>query len=92
MSVVGNTPYVMYETSVDGWMKYFDEILVKGGNKQSSDGYHDHMKYGDGHFYWPEYIFEAYINHTSSHIFSKGLPNIPESRPHSRLYQKHKTW
>jgi len=92
VSVVANTPYVMYQTSVAGWMKYFDDILDKGGNKQSNDGYHDHMKYGDGHFYWPEYIFEAYVNHTSSHIFSKGLPNIPESRPHSELYEEYKTW
>ena len=29
-------------------------------------------------------FFEAYVNHRSDVIFLKGLPDILESRPHSR--------
>ena len=33
--------------------------------------------------YWAEFVFEAYMNHRPEVIFLKGLPDLPESRPHS---------
>jgi len=35
--------------------------------------------------YWPEYVFEAYVNHESDVVYLTGFPDIESSRPHSRL-------
>ena len=35
--------------------------------------------------YWSEFVFEAYVNHRSDVIFLAGLPDVAESRPHSRV-------
>lgn len=35
--------------------------------------------------YWTELAFEAYVDHRSDVIFLKGLPDMAESRPHSRV-------
>ena len=42
------------------------------------------MKYGLSSAYWNEYIFEAYANHRPDAVFLAGLPDVEESRPHSR--------
>jgi hypothetical protein len=39
--------------------------------------------------YWAEFVFEGYVNHRPGAIFLKGLPDVPESRPHSREYVRH---
>jgi len=41
------------------------------------------MKYGLNRNYWNEYIFQAYLNHTSSMITLTGYPDIGATRPHS---------
>jgi hypothetical protein len=43
------------------------------------------MKFGPARDYCSEFVFEAYVNHRSNVIFLSGLPDIPESRPHSRM-------
>jgi len=43
------------------------------------------MKYGPERSYWPEDVFEAYVNHTPEVIYLTGLPDVEESRPHSRV-------
>ena len=35
--------------------------------------------------YWTEFVFEAYVNHQTEAIFLAGLPDTPESRPHSKV-------
>ena len=35
--------------------------------------------------YWSEYVFEAYANHVTEAIFLMGLPDVPESRPQSKV-------
>ncbi len=35
--------------------------------------------------FWLEYVFEAYASHRAEAVFLIGLPDIPESRPHSRV-------
>jgi len=37
--------------------------------------------------YWPEFVFEAYVNFDPEVILLTGLPDVPESRPHSRINQ-----
>lgn len=90
--VVFNTPYIMYQTSAEGWQHYFERVIAKSKPDKQSVDYHRHMKYGPEPFYWPEYIFLSYINHTENHIFSKGLPDIPESLPHNDNYQHSRKW
>ena len=34
---------------------------------------------------WNDYVFEAYVNHQADAIYLAGLPDIPESRPHSKI-------
>ena len=41
------------------------------------------MKFGPARDYWTEFVFEAYLNHRSNLISLAGLPDLPESRPHS---------
>lgn len=49
--------------------------------------YERHMKYGPIRNYWNEFVFPAYVNHRPEVIYLKGLPDIPESLPHSKLYR-----
>ena len=44
-----------------------------------------HMKYGPTREHWTEFVFEAYLNLTPQVITLRGLPDVPESRPHSRV-------
>jgi hypothetical protein len=90
--VIINTPYVMHQTSKQGWMEYFKRALVDSDKQHQARDLHLHMKYGDEPFYWPEYIFYSYVNHTDSFIWSKGLPDIAESLPHRDEYQKDRIW
>jgi hypothetical protein len=41
------------------------------------------MKYGPSRKYWNEFVTEAYVNFRSDVIYLTGLPDIPESLPHS---------
>jgi hypothetical protein len=43
------------------------------------------MKYGPTREYWNDFVFEAYVNHQADAIYLAGLPDIPESRPHSEV-------
>ncbi|MFU8806004.1 MAG: hypothetical protein ACNA8W_19490, partial [Bradymonadaceae bacterium] len=47
--------------------------------------YEEHMKFGPTRDYWTEFVFEAYWDHQKEVIFLKGLPDVEESRPHSRV-------
>ena len=41
------------------------------------------MKYGLTKFYWLEYIFEAYVNHTPDLVLLTGFPDVKASLPHA---------
>jgi hypothetical protein len=43
------------------------------------------MKRGLDERFWLEYVFEAYASHRAEVVFLRGLPDIAESRPHSRI-------
>ena len=46
------------------------------------------MKYGPTREYWNDYVFEAYVNYQADAIYLAGLPDIPESRPHSEVSER----
>jgi hypothetical protein len=81
------TPYQIISPDVSAWNAYFDRTLATLGGKDKVRDYESLMKYGappHGHRYWTEYIFEAYANFEQEVVFLKGLPDVDESRPHSR--------
>ncbi len=90
--VVFNTPYIMHQTSINAWLQYFERTLSSTSDSQRADEFQQHMKYGPEPYYWPEYVFYSYFNHTPSFIWAKGLPDIAESLPHKDQYQRTRTW
>ncbi len=40
---------------------------------------------GDCRTYWNDFVFEGYVNYRTEAIFLAGLPDVPESRPHSAV-------
>jgi len=83
-SVVFTTPYVILEPGLAEWKAYLRRTLPKIGVDDEVSAYENLMKYGLGRNYWNEYIFEAYVNHQHDAVFLMGLPDVEESRPHSR--------
>jgi hypothetical protein len=47
------------------------------------------MKYGPSRSYWNDFVFEGYINYCTEAVFLAGVPDVPESRPHSESYSPH---
>ena len=80
--VVFTTPYIVLRPGLADWLAYFARTLPK---QRSAGDYERHMKYGPNRMYWLEYVFEAYVNHTSNAIYLAGVPDIPASLPHSQL-------
>jgi hypothetical protein len=81
--VVFTTPYVLLTPGLLEWRAYFTRVLSGTPKHAQLDAYKSHMKYGPTHRYWNEFVFEGYVNHQKEAIFLAGLPDSPESRPHS---------
>lgn len=97
-SVAFTTPYVIVDyafgrgmnTNVNklfyaekDWLHFIDRNLSSFKCKDMDQAYHYFMKYGLNKLYWPEYIFQAYVNHTSNAIWLTGFPDKPETLPHA---------
>ena len=88
-SVVFGTPYLlvrMPESPWDpreGWERYAERTLGPKPTPDRVTAWAAHMKHGPSLRYWPEYIFQAYVNHTAEVILLTGLPDITSSRPHA---------
>lgn len=83
--VVFTTPYLLIDPGEREWLAYFQRTLPDTTDDDRIAAYEHHMKFGPARDYWTEFVFEAYVNHRSDVIFLKGLPDVPESRPHSRV-------
>ncbi len=83
--VAFTTPYFLIDPGESEWLAYFQRSLPDVPTEDRITAYEHHMKYGPTRDYWTEFVFEAYVNHRSDVIFLKGLPDVPESRPHSRV-------
>ena len=81
--VVFGTPYLLVEPGEYDWQAYFRRTLPDAPIDDRIAAYEHHMKFGPTRDYWTEFVFEAYVNHRSDVIFLEGLPDVPESRPHS---------
>jgi hypothetical protein len=83
--VVLTTPYEIGAPRTPGWMAFLERTLPKTKLTDRKRAYEHLMKWGLAANYWHEYVFEAYVNHDPEGIRLMGLPDVPESRPHSRL-------
>jgi hypothetical protein len=83
--VVFTTPYVLLRPGEREWQAYFRRTLPDGPLETRITSYERHMKYGPVRDYWTEFVLEAYVNHRTEVIFLAGLPDVAESRPHSRI-------
>lgn len=92
-SLVFTTPYVISRQEAarfvfadpQDWMAFFERTMPKTGIANADQAYTHLMKYGLSPNYWNEYVFEAYVNHQADMILLAGLPDVPSSRPHSRV-------
>ena len=83
--VVFTTPYLLLQPGEHEWQCYIRRTLPDAPPEERISSYGRHMKYGPARGYWPEFVFEAYVNHRADVIFLAGLPDLAESRPHSRV-------
>ena len=82
-AVSWTTPYEIVSPGEAELRRYLDRALPKGPRPEA---YHRHMKRGPSPCYWHEYVFEGYAGHESSVVFLEGVPDKPETRPHSSQY------
>jgi len=83
--VVFTTPYIVLEPGLREWQAYFRRTLPDAPQQARLDAYERHMKYGPTRTYWNAFVFEGYVNHRTEAVYLAGLPDVPESRPHSEV-------
>lgn len=82
--VAFTSPYVIELPREEEWIRFFARMLPKVKISDEKKAYEHLMKFGFGHNYWNEYIFEGYWEHTDGMITLLGLPDVAASRPQSR--------
>jgi len=87
--VVFTSPYVLIAPDETAWSQYFDRIAANDPKRPRIEALKRNFKGGPSRRYWPEFVFEGYVNHRPGAIYLKGLPDVPASRPHSKEYVRH---
>jgi hypothetical protein len=87
--VVFTSPYVLLAPDETAWNLYFERIAAKDPKRPRIEVLGRHFKGGPSRRYWPEFVFEGYVNHRPGAIYLKGLPDVAASRPHSKEYVHH---
>lgn len=83
--VVFTTPYVVLKPGIHEWQAYLCRTLPDAPKQARIGANERHMKYGPTRTYWNDFVFEGYVNHRTEAIYLAGLPDVPESRPHSEV-------
>ncbi len=68
--------------SIAQWQEFIDRNITSGKENDLQDAYYAFMKYGSSMHYWLEYVFVAYVNHSSDMILLTGFPDRPKTLPH----------
>jgi hypothetical protein len=79
------TPYVFFERELRGWERFLTRTLPKHSQENLPRALHNFFKFGPSRHYWNEFVFEAHLNHQTEACYLTGLPDLPETRPHSRV-------
>lgn len=87
--IVFTTPYIILAARLPEWRAYMNRVSQKPQQTRFDD-LECHIKYGPSRRYWNEFVFEGYVNYCKEAVFLGGLPDVPESRPHSRMYNPHR--
>lgn len=85
-SVVFTTPYVLFVDRKQEWLGYLSRVFAQHGMPDSVSSYEHIMKYGTHANDWNEFIFLSYFTRSASIILLHGIPDRPETLPHSRDY------
>ena len=80
------TPHVLRAPGQAEWLEFFARNGIRSGEVGFEQRLNQFLKFGPQPRYWSELIFEGFSSYNSGAIFLHGLPDIPESRPHSRCY------
>ncbi|MBF0429045.1 MAG: hypothetical protein HQL94_09000 [Magnetococcales bacterium] len=83
--VVFTTPYVLLSQKSE-WESYFSRVIKKiqqPGPRSLSQSLELLFKQGLDVNYWNEYIFQAYSGAEHTVIYLAGMPDQPDSMPHS---------
>jgi len=80
------TPHVLQAPGQSEWLALFARNGIRNGEVGFEQRLNQFLKFGPKPRYWSELIFEGYSSHNSGAIFLHGLPDVPESRPHSGCY------
>ncbi len=81
--VVFTTPYILLNFTKSNWLAYIDRAVGRDDGILNADTYYNHFKYGPVRNYWSEYVFLAYVSHTSEAVFLTGLPDQKHTLPHA---------
>ncbi len=84
------TPYVFVGNPWREWQMFFERNGIKKNTVGFEPKLHKFLKYGKNRRYWSEFIFEAYFNHKEDRIFLTGIPDRPETLPHSEKFDTSK--
>ncbi len=77
------TPYVLLTPDISEWISFFARHGICKDEVGHEARLHQFLKFGPEPRYWSEFIFEGYVNFDLGAVFLRGLPDVPQSRPHS---------
>jgi hypothetical protein len=96
-AIVFTTPYLLVAPGKEEWTDFLNRTMSKrrpaSGPAQADLGGEYPalaalMKHGLDQNYWHEFVLLAYLNHRYDVILLTGLPDVPESLPHT----SHQSW
>jgi hypothetical protein len=83
--VVITTPYILMGHSKDEWIDFFGRHGIQKSDPQLHSGMTRFMKQGTSRDFWNEFVFAPYVNHRKAFILLEGIPDRPETLPHSHV-------
>lgn len=78
------TPYIIVgDVRKQDLEQFFDRQSLSAGSGNPPKALDRFMKRPQKPFFWYEYVFQGYSSHSDNAIFLMGVPDIPETLPHS---------
>ena len=80
-SIPMTTPYVLLNSSLKDWYKFFERQGITKENYGIKNRYYNFLKTHRDLKYWHNYIMDGYSNYSPNSIFLSGIPDIEKSLP-----------